>query len=328
MKVDCIIVGQGLAGTLLANELINQGKSILVIDDPSKSKASEVAAGLINPIVFRRLTKSWLFDTVFPQMESTYRKLEELLNQQFYFPCQIYRILSEDELVLWKSRVFAGQLSIQLKLEADQDIINQAIHSPNGIGRVTNAGRLDIQNLISNYLNFLFQINSIKKEKFIYNELVIESDYIRYKDLLAEKIIFCEGNAASQNPYFSNLNFKHSKGEILEVKIPNLKLDEIISQDVFVMPVGEDCYKVGATYTWDILNDQITDSARNELLVKFKNITSLSTEIIRHKAGIRPTMHDRKPVIGFLPDSPRIGIFNGLGSKGVMVGPYFARQFA
>ncbi|MDO9615683.1 MAG: FAD-dependent oxidoreductase, partial [Bacteroidota bacterium] len=144
----------------------------------------------------------------------------------------------------------------------------------------------------------------------------------------AEKIVFCEGPAASQNPYFKNLKFKHSKGEILELKISELQLNEIVNAEVFVMPMGDDCYKVGATYSWDDLNRETTDSARDELLVKLKNCISAPFEIIEQKAGIRPTMHDRKPVIGFLPDYPPIGIFNGLGSKGVVLGPYFARQLS
>ncbi len=328
MKVDFIIVGQGLAGTLLANELILRKKSILVIDDPSQFKASVVAAGLINPVVFRRLTKSWFADTVFPQMETTYRQLEKLLNQKFYFPCQINRILSEDETHLWKDRVFANRLSNYADLEPYLHFKNQAINFPHGIGRITKAGRIDLQKLIFSYTAFLEQNSLIRKEKFSFEKLKLKPDLISYDDILAEKIIFCEGHAASENPYFERLKFKHSKGELLEVKIPELGLGEIISKDLFVMPLGEDCYKVGATYTWDKLNGDNTDTAREDLLSRLKSITPAKPVVLNQMAGIRPTMHDRKPVLGFLPDSPQIGIFNGLGSKGVMLGPFFARQFA
>ena len=118
------------------------------------------------------------------------------------------------------------------------------------------------------------------------------------------------------------------KGEILELRIPELNLNEIVSKEVFLMPIGFDRYKVGATYRWDELNMEITGSAREELISKLKNILPELTEIINQKAGIRPTMHDRKPVIGFLEEMPQIGIFNGLGAKGVLIGPYLAIQFA
>jgi glycine/D-amino acid oxidase-like deaminating enzyme len=94
------------------------------------------------------------------------------------------------------------------------------------------------------------------------------------------------------------------------------------------MPIGNGQYKVGATYSWDDLNCETTDSAQRELLGKLRNIISIHPDVVSQKAGIRPTMHDRKPVIGLLPDNPQIGIFNGLGSKGVLLGPYFAKQFA
>jgi glycine/D-amino acid oxidase-like deaminating enzyme len=128
--------------------------------------------------------------------------------------------------------------------------------------------------------------------------------------------------------FSKNLKFKHSKGEVLELKIPELNQQEIISGEIFVMPINNDRYKVGATYSWDDLNWETTESARMELLDKLHNISSTHFEVINQKAGIRPTMHDRKPVIGLLPDNPQIGIFNGLGSKGVLLGPYFAKQFA
>ena len=45
-------------------------------------------------------------------------------------------------------------------------------------------------------------------------------------------------------------------------------------------------------------------------------------------AGLRPTSHDRRPVVGLLPDKPQVGVLNGLGTKGVSLAPYFAHQFA
>lgn len=328
MKVNYIIVGQGLAGTLLANELIRQGKSVVVFNDPDQIKSSDIAAGLINPVVFRRMTKSWMVDIAFPQMETTYLQLEVLLNQKLYYPCQIYRILGEEDDSLWKSKAFANGLGDYLEPEPQICHQYKNLNTPFGIGRITKAGRVDIQLLISSFAELLREKYSFRNEKLDFEKLKMESDVVFYKDVTAEKIIFCEGAAVSVNPYFKNLKFKHSKGEILELKIPELNLNEIVSKEVFLMPIGFDRYKVGATYRWDELNMEITGSAREELISKLKNILPELTEIINQKAGIRPTMHDRKPVIGFLEEMPQIGIFNGLGAKGVLIGPYLAIQFA
>ncbi len=328
MKVDYIIIGAGLAGTLLAYELYRQNKTVVVFDDPDQPKSSEVAAGIINPVVFRRMTKSWLVDDAFPQMETTYRLLEDLLQEQLYFPGRMIRILNEDDTEFWKEKAFANQLETYLQAEPDFTFSNQNLSCSFSFGLVEKSGRLEIQKLISLFSEFLIQWNSIRKERFDFENLVLQPDSVSYMDLTSEKIIFCEGQAASKNLFFKNLKFKHSKGEILELKIPELKLEEILSGNVFVMPVGDDRYKVGATYTWNELNLEITGSAQNELLDKLKSMITTDSEVLSQKAGIRPTMHDRKPVIGLLPEYPQIGIFNGLGSKGVLLGPYFARQFA
>ena len=110
MKVDYIIVGQGLAGTLLAHELYRQKKTFLVYDDPKQPKASEVAAGLINPVVFRRMTKSWMLDDAFPILESTYRQLEDLLQEKLYYPGQMIKVLGEGGAAFWKEKVYTKSI--------------------------------------------------------------------------------------------------------------------------------------------------------------------------------------------------------------------------
>ena len=328
MKVDYIIVGHGLAGTLLAYELMRLGKKLIVFDDPLLPKSSDVAAGLINPIVFKRMTKSWLVDTTFPQMESTYRNLEELLNQKFYFRRNIHRILGEEECLVWEEKAFADELQSYLYPEIQKSFNNKFVNKYYRNGIIFRSGRVDLQTLIAAHSTFMECNKAIRKEKLSIDKLKIEPDFVRYQDIIAEKIIFCEGSGVSTNPFFENLRFKHSKGETLEIQIPDLKLTEIVSQDIFIIPIGEDHYKIGATYTWDQLDFFPTESAKDELISKFRNIISEKIRIKKHQAGIRPTMHDRKPVLGFLPDSPRVGIFNGLGSKGVLLAPYFAKQFA
>lgn len=294
MIVDFIIVGQGLAGTLLAYELLRQNKTFVVFNDPAQPKSSDVAAGLINPVVFRRMTKSWLVNDAYPQMETTYRNLEELLQEQLYFPGRMLKILSEDGIDFWKERIFANQLEAYLEVEPNLNFRNTGIPNSFSFSCVNKSGRLDIQKLIFAFSGFLTQQNSIRNEKLDYEKLVLQPDSVTYDNVTASKIIFCEGSAASQNPFFKNLKFKHSKGEVLELKIPELNLNEIVSDEVFVMPIGNHRYKVGATYTWDDLNWETTDEARIELLEKFRNISSTHFEVLSQKAGIRPTMHDRK----------------------------------
>ena len=93
-KVDYIIVGQGLAGSILALTLLQKGKSVMVIDDAKPNTASKIAAGLYNPVVFKRLVKSWLADDLLPYMDSFYPEMEKLLGVEFYFSKRILKPFS------------------------------------------------------------------------------------------------------------------------------------------------------------------------------------------------------------------------------------------
>lgn len=327
MEADFFIVGQGLAGTLLAYELISRNKRVIVFDDLQNTKASDVAAGLINPIVFRRMTKTALLDAAFPQMESTYLKLEELLHEKFYFRGKILKLLNEESDLLWKNKAFANQLADYISpnpVLPDHFEVSKNTYS---IGLINKSGRIDLQNLIHSFQKFLLVQNLIYFEPFDYEKLAIHSEYVHYNGHSAHKIIFCEGSAASKNPFFSEIQFNHSKGEVLEVRLPNVNISETVTDEVFLMPIGSGHFKVGATYSWEIQNCNTTEIARSELLEKLQKITSVEPEVVNHLAGIRPTTHDRKPVVGLLPHCPQIGIFNGLGSKGALLAPYCAKLF-
>jgi glycine/D-amino acid oxidase-like deaminating enzyme len=328
MNVNYIIVGQGLAGTLLAYELLKRGQSFMVIDRPGIPHASSVAAGIINPVVFRRMAKSWKVDEAFPVMEKVYHELEKLLNISIYERCRILKILDQESLSLWKEKVITHQLDDYLESEPDLRFHNPSIHAPYGVGIVKKAARLDIQRLILYFRNYLEKLQWIRTEPFHFESLHAKPQEVHYKGITALKIIFCEGMSVSTNPCFKELKFKHSKGEILKVCIPGLHTDEIINGEVFLMPTGPDQYKVGATYRWDELDENPTDSAKEELLAKLKTFVSVPVEILRQEAGVRPIAHDRYPVIGFHPYTPSIGILNGLGSKGALLGPWLAGLMA
>lgn len=327
MNVEFIVVGQGLAGSLLAHELFRHGISFLVIDDPQRQKSTNIAAGLVNPVVFKRMTKSWMVDEAFPHMNSTFRDLEDLLEGRFYFPTEIHRILTEEDKLVWKEKAIVNQLETYQNPNPAHFFRNGLIEAPFGIGVIHKAARVDLPEFIKLFSTFLRSKCLLLEEKFEPELLRINSDNIHYKQIKASKIIFCEGASVTENQFFQQIRFKHSKGEVLDLQIPLLKDQKTFSKDVFLMPYENNCFKLGATYKWDPLDTEISEDAKNELTSKLENFLIADYKIIGQKAGIRPTAHDRKPIAGFLPDNPRIGIFNGLGSKGVLHGPFFAKQF-
>ncbi|MES2592913.1 MAG: FAD-binding oxidoreductase [Bacteroidota bacterium] len=332
-KVNYIIVGQGLAGTILAHTLLKQNKSVLIIDAAGYSNTSKIAAGLYNPLVFKRLVKSWLADDLIPFMDDFYRDAEKLLNEKFYFKKQIVKLFAEEqEKVLWLKKSTEEVGKYLSKTIAD-DFLMDIIHNPLGSSEVINSGNLNTAAFLDAFRNYFKTNNQLLEEKFEYDQLSITEDSVSYKNFTADKLIFCEGYKSLDNPYFKWLPFKLTKGEILIVKIPLLSgketdySEKVINKGVFILPLGNDTYKVGATYEWEDLTEQPTEKGKAYLIDKLEKVLKVPFEIIGHQAGIRPTVNDRRPLIGIHPAHKSLGIFNGMGTKGVMLAPYFAKHF-
>ena len=62
-----LIVGQGIAGTVLSYKLSQRNISHKVLDNNHQSAATHAAAGLINPITGRNYVKSWMIDDLLPE---------------------------------------------------------------------------------------------------------------------------------------------------------------------------------------------------------------------------------------------------------------------
>ncbi|GET19888.1 NAD(P)/FAD-dependent oxidoreductase [Prolixibacter denitrificans] len=326
--IEYLIVGQGLAGTMLAFELHRRGKDFVVVDSPSGEKASRIAAGIINPVVFRRLTKSWLVDDLFPVLKETYRELEKLLSCQLLHPLKIDKILGKEEGSFWLTKSIENNLESYIHSEPDTTFHKDGIEAPYGIGKVFNAFRADLPLLIDRFREFLIQENRFIGEKLDTNDIIRETGKVQWKNITAQKIIFCQGFRASDNPFFQSVKFKHTKGQVLDLEIPGLNITDMVNKGMFVLPLGENRFRAGATYRWEFPDTIPDHEATAELTEKMDKIVKVPYSITGKRAGIRPTTHDRRPVLGLHPDTPEIGIFNGLGSKGAMLAPYFAREFA
>ena len=329
-QVDYIIVGQGLAGSILALTLIDRGLSVIVIDDGNLVTASKVAAGLYNPIVFKRLVKSWLADDLLPYMDSFYPNMERLFSERFYFPKRILKPFAEEqEKVLWLKKI-DEPVGKYLNEKIYYNDLDGIVYNPLGICEVMHAGNLDTISFLNSTRKYFREKGIISEEKFDHDQLQINEDSVSYKGITAKKIIFCEGHKATENPFFGWLPFKLTKGETIIVrlakghKIPD---DIVLNKGVFILPLGNDTYKVGATYEWNDLTENISEKGRMELTEKLEKVLKVPFEIIGQEAGIRPTVNDRRPLIGLHLEMKVLGVFNGMGTKGVMLAPFFAGQF-
>ena len=323
--LDYIVVGLGLAGVAFCESLEANGRSFMVVSDTSQT-SSIVAAGLYNPVILKRCTMAWNADKQIPLIQPFYAALENKLGVVLDHKLPVHRrFASAEEQNNWFQAADAPGLQPFLSNEIIKN------HNPNleahfGFGEVLGTGRVATKELITHYTEYLSNKGSIIKDTFIFNALKIEKHFVSYNSLKAKRIIFAEGFGLHKNPFFSYLPLTGTKGELLKIKAPELKTAAIIKSAVFLIPLGGDYYRVGATYKWKDKSNAPTREARSELLEKLQTFVKVDYEVKEHEAGIRPTVTDRRPLVGQHPKYDNLFVLNGLGSRGVMIAPYAARQ--
>jgi glycine oxidase len=325
MKVDYIIVGLGLAGLAFAEQLMNANKTFLVFEDDSQT-SSLVAGGVYNPVVLRKFTAVWKAAEQLDLALIFYEKLEEKLNQKFDEKFVIKRAFkSVEEQNNW----FIASDKPALKQFLNPNIETKkvaGIVGDFGFGGVNQTGRIDTLKLVKSYRKFLMEQNLICFEKFEHLKLEVSIDSITYKDIKCENVVFCEGFGVKENPYFNDLPLEEAKGELITIHAPKLNIDFLLKSTLFLIPLGNNKYKVGATFNHKDKTALPTESGKLELINKLKKVIDVPYQILEQSAGIRPTTNDRRPFIGLHKEYPRLAILNGLGTRGVMVSPKMAQN--
>ncbi len=322
-KVDYIIVGCGLAGIAFCEQLRAHNQSFLVFEDASQHSSS-VAVGLYNPVVLKRFTEVWKAKELLELALPKYQILEQLLNATLDYKHPVYRRFSSIE---EQNQWFLASDKPKLADYLSTNILKNSsteIHAPYGFGEVLHSGRIDTAELIKRYRRHLIEQELLIEESFSYDDLIIKNDSILYKEIESKNVIFAEGFGVLKNPYFKTLPLRVAKGEIITIKAPKLKIDFILKASVFIVPLNDNLYAVGATYNWEDKTNVSTDKAKQELLNKLKTIISCEFEVVDHVAGIRPTVKDRRPLVGRHSKCKNVYVLNGLGTRGVMIAPYVA----
>ena len=321
--LDYLIVGSGLAGISFAETALQHQKNFLIIDNQSQN-ASLIAGGLYNPVILKRFSEVWQAEQQLVVLDSFYQKLESKLQIKVDYKIPILRkFFSIEEQNNW----FAASDNKMLAPFLSLDLVTTKYHginSPFNYGQVLQTGYVDTKLLLNAYKKYLLDHNLLLEETFDYHSIQFFDDGVQYKNTKAKQIIFAEGFGLHTNPFFNYLPLDGTKGELFIIKAPNLNLEVIINTSVFILPLGNDLFKVGATYNWQDKTSNPSEEGRTELLARIYEILDCEFEIIAHFAGVRPTVRDRKPLVGTHPQFSRLHILNGLGTRGVMLGPSMA----
>ncbi len=328
-QFDFLVLGQGIAGSLLAWELDQRGQKVAIIDQHQPGAASRVASGMWNPITFRLLLKSWRADSLLPVALDYYAKLCHRFEGDWLHAMPINRVFPNAETrEMWLEKRTDTDYSGYLGELSAAAAPTHPLQYPFGYGVVKQSGWLEINPLLDHIRQYFSAKNALYEVDFKPENLKITAEQVEFQGLTAKKIIFAEGSRLAQNPWFQWLPLKPAQGDVLTLHIPGLNLKQVYNAGFFLLPIGNDQYRLGATYEWDILDPHPTAAGKQELLDKLATAYTGPFTILSHQAGIRPAVADRRPLLGLHPDAPSLAIFNGLGTKGVLLAPYFAQQMA
>lgn len=330
MHLDYIIIGQGIAGSVLGHELITQGKKIAVIDEVQSPAASQIAAGIINPVTGRRLVKSWLIDDLIPVAKSFYEGIEKKVDASFFHPKTIVRVFEnvrEQNDFLSKT----ADPKYQKYLTDKKDWPNQdKFDGDLGQGFIENAFQLDVPLFLEQSRQFFTNQATFIDRKLDYDAIEFNKEGIALEQfgLQAKQVIFCEGAGVRSNPFFRYLPFTPARGAFFLLEIEDLNTDFLVKKGVMVAPTNKkNVFWAGATYDHRNLKSKFTQKDQDYLQEKLDQLLLCPYEILDSQSGIRPATQNRRPLIGVHPEHSQLAIFNGMGSKGISLSPYFAQQF-
>ncbi|MFD0863762.1 NAD(P)/FAD-dependent oxidoreductase [Sungkyunkwania multivorans] len=322
---DYVVVGLGLAGIAFCEQLIKHRKEFLVYEDGSQS-SSTVAGGMYNPVILKRFTAVWNAEEQLQQAMPFYKRLEKDLSEKLDHKVPIHRrFASLAEQNMWFEATDKAALAPFLSSKIVPNS-HTTIAAENGFGEVLHTGRVDTKKLLMAYRSYLRDKGILKTDSFNHSKLRLQENGVFYGDIKARRIVFCEGYGLKRNPFFNYLPLNGTKGELLTIRAPQLKLDSVIKSSVFIIPIGDDLFRVGATYKWKDKTNTPTKEAREELLAKLKTFLKCDFEVVEQVAGVRPTVVDRRPLVGKHPKYDQLAVLNGMGSRGVMIAPTIAAQ--
>ena len=316
-NVDYIIVGDGYAALFFAHQLIKNNKSFYLFSEGKKS-ASFVSAGIINPAVLKRFTTFWLAQEQIDSLKKTLSEIEGYTHKNYLIEKPILRVFhDEKEKELWLKK------SNEISFLSNDFIKINSIKNPFGCGKVNHSARLSVRDFFTDLMNYLEQNSHLIKEKFDYN--LVNTENSTYKDIQFKNIIFAEGMAVKENPYFSEIPVEANKGHHLEVKLSEkIEDDFTIKKKHFIFPLNENTYYYGGTYDREQTHHKIDDSAVEKLTNALAEFYPNDFEVTQVKFGFRPTVKDRRPIVGAHSEFKNFYVFNGLGARGILNGNYFA----
>ena len=323
-KVDYLIIGQGLVGTWLSYYVLQAGKTCMVVNDSHTAAASQVASGVINPVTGRRIVQTWMIDTFLPFALKAYTDLGAQLN--VYIVKEASVVLIHPSLQMQESFEYRYEHENVYLQKNNASDFESCMYTPFGTGQINQTIWIDLNLMITGWRQQLINNTQYIDAKFDIADLQITNEGVSWNEIQANQILFCDGIASMENPYFKMLPFAPNKGEALIVEIKDLPNQAIYKNNMTIVPWKDQLFWVGSNYEWEFKDANPSMDFRNKMETALRQLLKIPFNVVDHIAGIRPANQERGPFVGLHPSYPAIGICNGMGTKGCSLAPYFAHQ--
>jgi len=348
-----LIVGAGIAGTSLAHALLKHGAEVRVVDSPSLSRASHVAAGVVNPIAGKRFSLLWRHEDLLHTARQWYNAIEQEYGEQFLRPMPVLRLfVSAEEYVWWLERCANDAARSSYMRLARSEEIPEEVHAEHGGVWIHQAVQVNISAVVQSLRDWLHRAGRLHEEQVRYERLSVTEGGVRYtmqsgEQICADYVVCAEGWRAIQNPWLNDIPLVPAQGDVLTIRPHEpLTAQAMVSKGVFIVPLseatnteqssdaahssgGQQLWKLGATYQWDAIED-LADTPREtgkQTLVRgAQSLLRAEFDVVRHEAAVRPASRDTKPIVGVHPLHPRCLVVNGFGAKGAVYAPFVAQH--
>lgn len=324
-----LVIGQGIAGSVLGWSLHWNGKTVHVLDQGRNITASRIAAGLITPFTGRRLSKAGDFDESLAIAKQFYRRVERETGATLFEEEPAVRYFQDEAErdFFLKERYETYRTEIEL--------ITAGNVRESGF-RMLRAARLRVTTFLEVTRTFFsskggFHIMDVDPVRDI--EVTENRVQIGQQRIAGEELFFCQGYQPEENPYFPGIPDAPARGEVLRLEIPGRTERGVVHRGFWLAPATDQSennsaneYLLGATYDRENLDQCETQSGREELLRGLKEITTENCSVLGHYSAIRAGMRARQPIAARHTKYPHIAIMNGMGSKASLMAPITAQR--